>query len=114
VSAAEYTTVAALSSARSESKRDSSDSHIEVIEALTSPAVLLSVLCAVLWIYAGLQTWRLMFLIDPDAGNCELDLAMKRGDMPQVIFVLFILLWPFLLLYTAIRDLVDGMQPGSK
>lgn len=58
------------------------------------------------YFYAGVQTWRLLFLLDPSSRYCDLDRALKHGD-PAVwpVFVLFIVLWPILMLtaWAAVR-----------
>lgn len=48
------------------------------------------------YFYAGLQTWRLMFLLDPSAQRCELSHAMRSGRSMILPFTLFMLTWPVL------------------
>lgn len=73
----------------------------------------LAALAAALWYYAGLQTWRLMFIIDPDPENCELTHLLRAGRLPHSVFVLFIITWPAILLGVTLVDWLVNLQRGA-
>lgn len=70
-------------------------------------------LSAILWLYAGLQTWRLMFLLDPDPDSCELTQTMRAGNFPHAIFTLFLLLWPVILIGVSLLEKLADLQRGA-
>lgn len=62
------------------------------------PTVFL-VLLAMCYLFAGLQTWRILFLTDPNAHTCELTEASRKGDIAVVLLkIAFIVFWPLFFL----------------
>jgi hypothetical protein len=51
----------------------------------------------VTYVFAGWQTWKLLFLTDPLNDICPLELARRRGQNTYGIQAFFIALWPLLL-----------------
>lgn len=58
----------------------------------------------VVYAYAGWQTWRLMFLLDPDPRDCEISKAMARGEAVWPVLLLFIACWPLLFFYSWLNE----------
>lgn len=64
----------------------------------------------VCYLFAGIQTWRVIFLSDPSPRTCEVTRASVRGDWTVTALKWsFVLLWPLFLLAGWIGNLLrDG------
>lgn len=77
---------------------ESAQTSLLSISFVAIPTFLL-VLFAMCYLFAGLQTWRILFLVDPDARDCELTEASRKGDFTVVILKFaFIVFWPLFFL----------------